>query len=64
MKNTSASLQEAIVAASDGYVLQVHSLEKPNGFDAPFTLFDPQVAVAAAVKASSFGVPFRVALPT
>jgi Protein of unknown function (DUF3142) len=53
-----------LAAASDGYVLQVHSLEKPKGFDAPFTLCDPQVAVAAAVKASSFEVPFRVALPT
>jgi len=52
------------ISASDGYVLQVHSLEKPKSFDAPFTLCDPKAALAAAEKASSFGIPFRVALPT
>jgi hypothetical protein len=53
-----------LIAATDGYVLQVHSLEKPKGFDLPFTLCDTNSALAAAVKASGFGVPFRVALPT
>jgi hypothetical protein len=53
-----------LVAASDGYVLQVHSLEKPKSFDTPFTLCDPKIALAAVEKASSLGVPFRVALPT
>jgi len=53
-----------LVAASDGYVLQVHSLEKPKSYDAAFTLCDPTTALAAAETASSFGVPFRVALPT
>ena len=53
-----------LVAASDGYVLQVHSLEKPKGYDAPFILCDPKAVLAAVGKASSFGVPFRVALPT
>ena len=54
----------ALVAASDGYVLQVHSLAKPESYDAKFTLCDPKAALAAVEKASSFGVPFRVALPT
>lgn len=55
---------QRLIAASDGYVLQVHSLEKPKSFDAPFTLCDPKAALAAVEKASSFGLPFRVALPT
>jgi hypothetical protein len=54
----------ALIAASDGYVLQVHSLEKPGSYNAPFTLCDPKTALEAVEKASSFGVPFRVALPT
>ncbi len=53
-----------LIAASDGYVLQVHSLEKPKNYDAPFLLCDPKVALAAVEKAASFGIPFRVALPT
>jgi hypothetical protein len=53
-----------LIAETDGYVLQVHSLEKPKTFDAPFTLCDTNAALAAATKASSFGIPFRVALPT
>src|SRR5260370_34547670 len=54
----------ALIAASDGYVLQVHSVEEPGSYDAPFTLCDPKTALAAVEKASSFGIPFRVALPT
>jgi hypothetical protein len=53
-----------LIAATDGYILQVHSLEKPKAFDLPFTLCDTNAALAAALKASGFGVPFRVALPT
>jgi hypothetical protein len=53
-----------LIAATDGYVLQVHSLEKPKNFAAPFTLCDTNAALAAIEKASKFGVPFRVALPT
>jgi Protein of unknown function (DUF3142) len=53
-----------LVAATDGFVLQVHSLEKPRSPDAPFTLCDPQVALAAVESASGLGVRFRVALPT
>ena len=53
-----------LVAATDGYVLQVHSLERPQSFDAPFTLCDPAAARAAVARAGEIGLPFRVALPT
>ena len=53
-----------LVAATDGYVLQVHSLEAPKSADAPFTLCDPLAALRAAERAGKFHVPFRVALPT
>lgn len=53
-----------LVAASDGFILQVHSLERPKNFNAPFTLCDPASARSAAEKASRANVPFRVALPT
>jgi hypothetical protein len=55
---------ERLVRAADGYVLQVHSLERPRSFEAPFTLCDPNAARRAVAKASALGVPFRVALPT
>ena len=42
----------------------MHSLEKPKAFDLPFTICDTNAALAAVMKASGFGVPFRVALPT
>ncbi len=54
----------ALAHAADGFVLQVHSLEKPTAPDAPFTLCDPARALAWAVQAGRAGVPFRVALPT
>lgn len=54
----------ALAAAADGYVLQVHSLQRPKSYDAPFTLCDPALARAAVLKAGGIGVPFRVALPT
>ncbi len=53
-----------LIAATDGYVLQVHSLERPQSFDAPFTLCDPAAARQAVEQAAAFGVSFRVALPT
>ena len=46
------------------YVLQVHSLTKPENINAPFLLCDPAVAKRAVAKAGEIGVPFRVALPT
>ncbi len=54
----------ALAAAADGFVLQVHSLERPAGPDAPFTLCDPARARRWAEQAAAFGKPFRVALPT
>lgn len=53
-----------LAAAADGFVLQVHSLERPAGPDDPFTLCDPARARRWAERAAGFGKPFRVALPT
>ena len=53
-----------LAAAADGYVLQVHSLQRPRSFDAPFTLCDPAAARRAVERAAQIGIPFRVALPT
>jgi hypothetical protein len=53
-----------LVAATDGYVLQVHSLERPRDLRSPFTLCDPESARRAVDLAGDFQVPFRVALPT
>jgi hypothetical protein len=53
-----------LARACDGYVLQVHSLERPKSFDAPFTLCDPAAARKAVELAAPIGAPFRVALPT
>jgi hypothetical protein len=55
---------QSLIRAADGYVLQVHSLERPRSFDAAFTLCDPGAARRAVAKAAQIGVPFRVALPT
>jgi hypothetical protein len=53
-----------LIAAADGYVLQVHSLEAPKFADEPFTLCDPAQAKRAVERAGKWNVPFRVALPT
>jgi hypothetical protein len=54
----------ALARAADGFILQVHSLEKPTAPGVPFTLCDPARALAWAASAGKVGVPFRVALPT
>jgi hypothetical protein len=54
----------ALAHTASNYVLQVHSLERPKNFTAPFTLCDPQAAQLAVAQAVRIGVPFRVALPT
>lgn len=54
----------ALIAATDGFVLQVHSLERPKSARAPFDLCDAKLARKAAVRAARLGRPFRVALPT
>ncbi|MEO7298087.1 MAG: DUF3142 domain-containing protein [Verrucomicrobiota bacterium] len=53
-----------LARSSENYVLQVHSLERPKDFNAPFTLCDPLEAKRAIERAAKIGVPFRVALPT
>jgi hypothetical protein len=53
-----------LARASDGFVLQVHSIEPPDGPDEPFTLCDPARARQWIEQASTVGVPFRVSLPT
>ncbi len=53
-----------LAEATDGYVLQVHSLERPRDINAPFTLCDPEAARRAVEQAGKINVPFRVALPT
>lgn len=55
---------DRLVAAADGYVLQVHSLERPRDINTPFDLCPPQAAKAAIAKAARRGKPFWVALPT
>jgi len=54
----------ALARAADGYVLQVHSLEKPTGPDDDFQLCDPDRAWVWITQAGRVGLPFRVALPT
>ncbi len=53
-----------LAAAADGYVLQVHSSQRPRAFDARFPLCDPAAARRAVERAGRIGLPFRVALPT
>lgn len=55
---------KALARAADGFVLQVHSLERPKGPEAPITLCDSKAAVRWVEQAARNGVPFRVALPT
>ncbi len=53
-----------LVAATDGYVLQVHSVERPQSIRSPFTLCDPAKAKQWVEQAGALRIPFRVALPT
>jgi hypothetical protein len=55
---------QRLAAVATNYVLQVHSVERPKSFTAPFTLCDPRAARRAVERAGRIGVPFRVALPT
>ncbi len=52
-----------LVDATDGYVLQVHSFEKPKASD-KLCLCDKEAAGKAVEKAARFEKPFMVALPT
>ncbi len=53
-----------LAGASDGYILQVHSLDRPTHADASIVLCDPDKALQWVEQAGRIGVPFRVALPT
>lgn len=53
-----------LVRATDGYVLQVHALDRPAHVDAPAKLADPAQARQWVREAARHDVPFRVALPT
>jgi hypothetical protein len=53
-----------ICANLDYFVLQVHALERPITFDAPYTLCDAEKARAAVRQAERFGRRFYIALPT
>ncbi len=53
-----------LARCAGSYVLQVHSLRRPLNACDPFTLCDPREAREAVERAATFGVPFRVALPT
>jgi hypothetical protein len=59
-----ASDLDAVLAAADGWVLQVHGLVAPTSADAPFTLCDATIVGRAVERAARHGRPFRVALPT
>jgi hypothetical protein len=53
-----------VIANIDYYVLQVHSLERPTTLDATYVLCDPNKTQTAVRRASKYGRPFYVALPT
>lgn len=55
---------DELVAASDGFVLQVHSIERPLGPNDELTLCDANLTRKWVDRAAQFGQPFRVALPT
>jgi hypothetical protein len=54
---------EALAHSIDGYVLQVHSFERPRA-ETTLSLCDPAAAQVAVETAARIRVPFRVALPT
>jgi hypothetical protein len=53
-----------LVEATDGFILQVHSLDRPKSASTHFTLCDPSAARRAVERAGRLRAPFRVALPT
>ena len=53
-----------LIAAADGYVLQVHSLAPPANPKGEIPLLKPEEARDWIAEAARFGRPFRVALPT
>jgi hypothetical protein len=53
-----------LVASTDGFVLQVHSFQRPRAIADAATLCDPTIAREAVARADRLGIPFQVALPT
>lgn len=53
-----------LARATRSYTLQVHSLDIPDPAHLPPVLCDIPAARRAISRASSFGIPFRLALPT
>jgi hypothetical protein len=53
-----------LIAAADGYALQVHSLAPPASPNGEIPLLKPEEARSWVAEAARFGRPFRVALPT
>ncbi len=53
-----------LIAAANGYVLQVHSLKPPAGPGGEIALLKPEKAREWINDAARFGRPFHVALPT
>lgn len=53
-----------LIRACDGYVLQVHSLDKPDSIKEKVKLCDKDRALKWIKKADRLGIQFRVALPT
>ncbi len=53
-----------LVQEADGFILQVHSLERPKNSDTKIVLCDVASSVKWIKRAARLGVPFRVALPT
>jgi hypothetical protein len=53
-----------LIESCDGYVLQVHSLQRPATIDDEVILCDPDRALKWTQQANRFGIPFRLALPT
>ncbi len=54
----------ALIAETDSYVLQVHSLEKPGTIDEAYMLCDPTKAMGWIERVARLDHPFRVALPS
>ncbi len=57
----------SLVQATDGFVLQVHSLEPPEDINSDFTLCDPSRSkswIERAAQLCGSEINFRVALPT
>ncbi|CAA6689924.1 MULTISPECIES: DUF3142 domain-containing protein [unclassified Lentimonas] len=53
-----------LVGLTDHFVLQVHSVKRPDSIESNVMLCDPDDALRWAKEASAFSVPYHIALPT